>query len=57
MNFLPRQEIQLDDGEWLYFVNYYSQFDNDTISSYVKKYKRVIVDNAQSYFQMLAENY
>ena len=52
MNFLPRQEIQLDDGEWLYFVNYYSQFDNDTISSYVKKYKRVIVDNAQSYFQM-----
>ena len=52
MNFLPREEIRLDDGEWLYFVNYYAQFDNDTILGYVRKYKRVIVDNAQSYFQM-----
>lgn len=51
MDFLPREEIELGEGEWLYFVNYYSQFDNDKISKYVKKYKRVIVDNVQSYFQ------
>ena len=52
MNFLPREEIKLDDGEWLYFVNYYSQFNNDTITDYVQKFRRIIVDNAQSYFQM-----
>ena len=50
-DFLPAQELELADGEWLYFVNYYSQFDNETISEYVDKYGRVIVDNAQSYFQ------
>lgn len=52
MDFRPAEEINLGDDEWLYFVNYYSQFDNDEISEYVKRYNRVIVDNAQSYFQM-----
>ncbi|MBQ7596099.1 MAG: hypothetical protein IJU45_05490 [Clostridia bacterium] len=52
MDFAPSDEINLAEGEWLYFVNYYSQFDNEQIAEYVKKYKRVIVDNAQSYFQM-----
>ena len=51
MDFLPAEEIRLAKGEWLYFVNYYSQFDNDQIAEYVQKYDRVIVDNAQSYFQ------
>ena len=51
MDFLPSEEIRLADGEWLYFVNYYSQFDNDQIEEYVHKFGRVIVDNAQSYFQ------
>ena len=51
INFLPSQEIQLGKDEWFYFVNYYSQFDNRKISEYVDKYKRVIVDQAQSYFQ------
>lgn len=51
MDFLPAQEITLGDGEWLYFVNYYSQFDNERIAQFVEKYRRVIVDNAQSYFQ------
>ena len=50
-DFRPSEEIRLDESEWLYFVNYYSQFDNDQIAEYVKKYERVIVDNAQSYFQ------
>ena len=52
MDFLPSEKIVLGDGEWLYFVNYYSQFDNEQIRQYTDKYKKVIVDNAQSYFQM-----
>ena len=51
MDFLPAQEIALGEGEWFYFVNYYSQFDNEKISGVVGRYRRVIVDNAQSYFQ------
>lgn len=48
---LPAQEFDLGENEWLYFVNYYSQFDNERISQYVRRYERVIVDQAQSYFQ------
>ncbi len=48
---LPARELDLGEGEWLYFVNYYSQFDNEKITEYVEKFRRVIVDNAQSYFQ------
>ena len=50
-DFLPSEEIVLADGEWLYLVNYYSQLDNDTVAGFVKRYERVIVDHAQSYFQ------
>ena len=50
-DFVPSQSVKLRDGEWFYFVNYYSRFDNDKISEYIDIYKRVIVDNAQSYFQ------
>ena len=50
-DFLPSQVIPLGEDEWLYFVNYYSQFDNATIRKYVNKFRRVIVDHAQSYFQ------
>ncbi len=48
----PLDEVHLGEGEWLYFVNFYSQFDNDAISELVHKHGRVIVDNAQSYFQL-----
>ena len=51
MDFLPAQEIELGEDEWFYFVNYYSQFDNAKISEYAVHYQRVIVDQAQSYFQ------
>ncbi len=50
-DFLPSREIRPGEGEWLYFVNYYSQFDNEIINKIVREYQRVIVDNAQSYFQ------
>ncbi len=52
MDFRPVQDVILGKGEWFYFVNYYSQFDNDQINEYVKRYKNIIIDNAQSYFQM-----
>ncbi len=42
-------------GDWLYLVNYYGRLDNDTIKAFKEKYKRVIVDNAQAYFQMPVE--
>jgi len=50
-DFRPLEKIQLEEGEWLYLVNYYGQMSNDEIKTYVDKYERVIVDNAQSYFQ------
>lgn len=50
-DFLPSEEIVLGEGEWLYLVNYYSQLDNALIAGFIKKYQRVIVDHAQSYFQ------
>lgn len=50
-DFLPSEEISLGEGEWLYLVNYYSQLDNGVIACFVDRYKRVIVDHAQSYFQ------
>ena len=49
--FLP-DRIDLTDEEWLYIVNYYGQLDNEKIRFLVDTYKRVIVDNAQAYFQM-----
>ncbi len=52
MDLLPAEEVELGGGEWLYFVNYYSQFNNDRIAEFAAKYKNIIVDNAQSYFQM-----
>lgn len=50
-DFLPVQDVALGEDEWFYFVNYYSQFDNQKISEIVTRYERVIVDQAQSYFQ------
>lgn len=48
----PAEEVPLGDGEWFYFVNYYSLFSNDEIAAAAARCGgRVIVDNAQSYFQ------
>lgn len=48
----PAEDVVLGDGEWFYFVNYYSLFGNDAIAAVADRYGgRVIVDNAQSYFQ------
>ncbi len=51
MDFLPAEDVHLGKDEWFYFVNFYSQFDNETIANWAQRYERIIVDNAQSYFQ------
>ena len=50
--FGPIFKQKLAEEEWIYIVNYYGQLDNATIQKWKYKYDRVIVDNAQAYFQM-----
>lgn len=50
-DFLPR-DVALEDDEWLLLVNYYGQLDNGIIKQLAKRYRRVVVDNTQAYFQM-----
>jgi len=45
-------DISLFDDEWLYIVNYYGQLDKEKILIFKEKYVRIILDNAQDYFQM-----
>lgn len=49
------EDVELKEDEWLYVVNYYGQLSQGYIKSLKSKYNRVIVDNAQAYFQMPAE--
>lgn len=48
-NFKP-VNIFLDNDSWLYIMNYYGQLTSDYIKDLKQKYDRVIVDNAQAYF-------
>lgn len=50
-DFKPLFQHELCDDEWLYVVNFYGQLDNHYLSELKQKHDRVIVDNAQSYFQ------
>lgn len=50
-NFLP-EDIELADGEWLYLINYYGQLDVRYIEKLKYGFGRIIIDNAQSYFEM-----
>lgn len=54
-DFLP-VNISLREDEWLYIVNYYGQIDNHIIQELLDKYERIIIDNAQAYFQMPLKN-
>ena len=49
-SFHPTVDLKLESDEWLYLVNFYGQISNDEIKSYVEKYGRVIVDQANDYF-------
>lgn len=48
---LKIEDITLNDDEWLYVVNYYGQLSDEYIRFLKQKYERVIIDNAQAYFQ------
>ena len=48
--FRPK-DIVLDNDMWLYVMNYYGQLTTEKISELKAKYNRVIVDNAQAYFE------
>lgn len=54
-NFLPKS-ITLEENEWLYIVNYYGQLADIQLKRVCEHYKRVIVDNAQAYFNQPMEN-
>lgn len=51
LDFKPKG-IQLEENEWLYVVNFYGQLSNEYLGSLKDKFSRLIVDNAQAYFQM-----
>lgn len=55
-NFRPMFDKNLGSGEWMYIVNLYGQIGNDEVLEWKRKYRNVIFDNAQAYFQMPAEN-
>ena len=50
INFLP-QKFNIEPDSWVYIVNYYGQISNDQINVVKNKYKNIIVDNVQAYFQ------
>lgn len=48
--------ISLKDDEWLYIVNYYGQLDREYLSELKRIYDKVIIDNAQAYFEKPIEH-
>lgn len=51
MDFKPI-EIQVEENEWLYLVNYYGQISSDYVKALKQQCDRLIVDHVQAYFQM-----
>lgn len=50
-DFLPIFGKELRNDEYLYIVNYYGQMIDDVIWEFKSKYKNIILDNTQSFFQ------
>lgn len=48
-DFMP-DEIESDDNTWVYIMNYYGQLTGEQLLFLKEKYKNIIVDNAQAYF-------
>lgn len=51
IDFKPTQDLTLEEDEWLYIVNFYGQLTNQEIKRYVEKFSRVIIDQANGYFE------
>lgn len=50
-DFTPDFKKQLRDSEYIYIVNYYGQLSNNKIEELKEKYKNIIIDNTQAFFQ------
>lgn len=48
---LPDFDKELQKQEYLYVVNYYGQISNQQLSKLVNRYKNVIFDNVQAFYQ------
>lgn len=50
-NFLPDFERELEDNAYVYIVNYFGLLSNNKIIELMLKYKNIIIDNVQDFFQ------
>lgn len=50
-DFLPRFDRELQQGEWLYVVNYYGQLSDAYLLELQARYGRIIVDHVQDFFR------
>ena len=53
--FIPIFEKQLLKDEYLYVVNYYGQITNEMVLNLQNRYKNLILDNVQAFFQKPVE--
>lgn len=51
VDFNPIFDKELKEGECLYVVNYYGQLTNEKVRNLKNKYKSIILDNTQAFFQ------
>ena len=49
---LRPKNLAVEEEEWLYLVNYYGQLNGEEIKAYAKRFPKLIVDNAQAYFDI-----
>lgn len=50
-SFMPKFEKELEDNEYIYIVNYFGLISNAKIIELKEKYKNIIIDNVQAFFQ------
>lgn len=55
-DFTPIFQRELHNNEYLYIVNYYATLSNEQIVGFKKKYRNIIIDNVQSFFQKPIEH-
>lgn len=51
-NMMPVFDRNLNEGEWLYVVNFYGRLDNKTVVALKERYEKIIFDNVQAFFQL-----
>lgn len=55
-SFRPMLKEELEEGAYLYIINYYGQLNKDYLNDLKKKYDRIIIDNVQAYFEIGPKN-